>query len=457
VRVGSLRAGIIVLTSALVAAGSLALGVLDSTAAGEPPLLVATRADRVGAVPLQGAALTGSAYVFVEPAATPKVLGVDFYIDSAPPATPSLVEAKAPYDLRGGTVATATAWDTAALSPGVHSVTAVIRTSAGQLTSTAQFTTGITPVPTTPPATSTPTTSAASTSPSPITPPPPSGASDPLVHLSWNGDAATTFTVTWRTQSAGTPAEVRSRRAGTSDAWLTTSGVIKPRGTGSLRSATVSGLAPGQSYEYQVRLDSGWSTSAVTRTVSATGTLSFVYLADTGVIGRADGLAAGTSTVLANVAQLDPQLILGGGDYAYYNTDPRWPTLDGAIDAWFSQMQPLTSRAPLQPAYGNHEVLLGEGFGPWADRFTTPTGVAGKSSTVDTRGTYSYDVGPVHFVSIMAVDETASLPAANRTWITKDITAAKARGARWIIPYMHGVPLGDGSWARCSRASTSPS
>jgi len=396
---------------------------------GAPQLLVSTSATRSGATALAGSTRSGNVYVFVSPPASPAVSGVDFYIDAAPPATPARTENTAPYDLQGGSVTTANAWNLGTVTPGAHTVAAVIRTATSSTTTTATFTVGTGPAPTTTPPTTTP----------------PTTVDDPLVRASWQGDSATTLTFTWRTGDPQTPAEVRLRPAGTA-IWQSATGTAKPAGgLGHQRSATATGLLPGTAYEYQVRVDDGWSATATAGTTSPTMPLSFVYFADTGITGRLDGLSTGTAAVIDAMAAQRPDLLLGGGDYAYYNTDPRWPTLDGAIDAWLTQMQPVMSNAVFMPTYGNHEVLLGEGFDAWADRFATPTGVGGKSSTVDTRGTFSFDAGPVHFVSIMAVDETSGLPSANRTWIADDIRAAQARGMRWVVPYLHGIPLGDGT------------
>jgi hypothetical protein len=163
-----------------------------------------------------------------------------------------------------------------------------------------------------------------------------------------------------------------------------------------------------------------------------------VYVADTGLIGRLDGLATATEQVVEEIAALQPTLVLPGGDYIYYDTDRRYGTLDNTIDVWFNQMQPIAAHVPMMPTYGNQEVLLGEGFSPWAARFPTPAGFDG-------RRYYSFDIGDVHFVSILAVQNTVGLPATALQWIEQDIVAALAAGQRWIIPYFHVSPFADGT------------
>ena len=74
------------------------------------------------------------------------------------------------------------------------------------------------------------------------------------------------------------------------------------------------------------------------------------------------------------------------------------------------------------PTYGNHEVLLGEGYEPWAKRFATPPGFDG-------RRYYSFDAGDVHFVSIFAVANPGSAAGAPRS--TGSRTTSSRPRARW--------------------------
>lgn len=260
------------------------------------------------------------------------------------------------------------------------------------------------------------------------------------VHLAWVNDPSTTLTVLWRTWATSTPSSVQFRRP-EEVAWQTATGGLRPSGTdGTLHEVTLTGLAPDTEYDYRVRADDGtWSAAYRTNTAPAPGPADFdaVYVADTGLVGRSDGLATGTQQVVDEIAALDPDLVLLGGDYAYYNTDTRYGSLDATIDAWFDQMQPVGSQAPMMVSYGNHEILLGEGFEFWAPRFATPAGFDG-------RRFYSFDVGDVHFVSIFAVSDTAGLTSSALQWIEQDMQAARQAGQRWIVPFFHVSPFSDG-------------
>lgn len=260
------------------------------------------------------------------------------------------------------------------------------------------------------------------------------------VHLAWVADPATTLTVVWRTLDPTVPSVVEYRAAG-STAWQSATGATRPSGTtGKLHEVTLSSLTPATTYQYRVQGPGGtWSEIFETRTAPGSGAadFDFIYVADTGLIGRQDGLATGTRQVIDEIAGLNPHLILAGGDFAYFNTDKRFGNLENTIDAWFNQMQPAISRAPVMPAYGNHEALLSEKSSTWAERFPTPPGFDGHRN-------YSFDVGDVHFVAIFAVENDDPLPAATIDWIRQDIQAAQAAGQRWIIPFFHVSPFAEG-------------
>ncbi|MBA2277743.1 MAG: metallophosphoesterase [Chloroflexia bacterium] len=206
-----------------------------------------------------------------------------------------------------------------------------------------------------------------------------------------------------------------------------------------MHEVTLTGLSPATAYEYRVRGDNDdWSQAYVARTAPRRGPADFdaIYLADTGLVGRTDGLTTGTQQIVNEIAAMNPLIVLPGGDYAYYDTDKRYGTLDNSIDAWFNQMQPIAGNSVMMPTYGNHEVQ--EGRSAWAARFPTPTGY-------DSRRNYSFDVGDVHFISILAVNNSSGVTSGQLQWIEQDILAARAAGQRWIVPYFHVTPFADGS------------
>jgi acid phosphatase type 7 len=377
-------------------------------------LLMSSSSNRSNPAPLASKSVAGKIYVFTTPD-----IGVDrvrFYLDDPNMSgTPRKVERNAPYDFAGGTVSTANPFDTTSVSDGSHTITAaVVLTTGGTEVVHATFT-------------------VANDSGTPGTP--------DQVHLAWVGGPSTTLTVVWRTLDAGTPSRVQYRNL-SSTAWLEAVGAERASGTtGKLHQVNLTGLKPSTAYEYRVQGDGGtWSEVYSTRTAPPLGPADFdaVYFADTGLVGRKDGLATGTQQVVDEIAAINPLLVLPGGDYAYFNTDKRYGTHENTIDAWFNQVQPIASRSPMMPTYGNHEVSLDETYRPWADRFPTPDGW-------NNRRSYSFDVGDVHFISVFATSGKNPLGDTQLNWLKQDIAAAKAAGRRWIIPYMHVPAFTDGT------------
>jgi hypothetical protein len=387
---------------------------LQVSDAGTRSLMVSKQANRSSPVALAGSTQSDNIYVLVPDDGT--ITRVRFWLDNPQMSgTPTKTENAAPWDFAGTNTSTGNAhpYDTTKISNGSHTIAAVADLSGGGTeTLDAEFTVANT-----------------------FDRPP------DQIHLTWVQEPSTTLTFVWHTTQTSTPSEVRYRKAGQTS-WMVATGALRPSGTlGTLHEATVTGLSPSTEYEYQLRGDgTAWSPTLSTRTAPPPGPASFdaVYFADTGIIGRNDGLATGTEQVIQEIAALDPLLVLPGGDYAYFDTDKRFGSLNNTIDAWFNQMAPVASRAPMMPTYGNHEALLGEGFEPWSARFPTPDGF-------DDRRNYSFDVGDAHFVSIFAVQGFQGLSSAQLSWIEQDILAAKSRGQRWIIPYYHVSPFADGT------------
>lgn len=261
------------------------------------------------------------------------------------------------------------------------------------------------------------------------------------IHLAWTRDPATTMIVVWRTLDPSAPSVVEYRRQG-EQRWRRATGGPRPSGTeGRLHEVLLEALAPGAKYEYRMAGSRGaWSAIHSFQTAPRPGKpFEAVFLADTGLEGRPDGLATGTREVVAEVAKLNPTVILWGGDGAYYDTDKRFGTLDRTIDFWFNMVMTFAVKAPMMPTYGNHEIFLKEGYLFWADRFPTPEGF-------DNRRYYSFDVGDVHFVSILAADsERGALPETVLRWIDSDLEKGRKAGRKWLIPYLHVALFSDGS------------
>ena len=164
-------------------------------------------------------------------------------------------------------------------------------------------------------------------------------------------------------------------------------------------------------------------------------TFKCIYFADTGLSGRTDGNADGTEAIYEEIERKSPDILLGGGDYAYANRDDRFDRVGDAVDEWFRQAEGMISRFPFFAQYGNHEILLTERYEDWAPRFDHPQGF-------DDQKCYSFDVGTAHIISFFT-----GRPRPQKhhlEWLENDLRDAKAKGEQWIIVYTHEPVFGHG-------------
>jgi hypothetical protein len=263
------------------------------------------------------------------------------------------------------------------------------------------------------------------------------------IHLAWPDDPAHTLAILWMT-GAERPVGCAAIRAVGSEVWrMVHAG--RPAAVGSrgfLHRCDIADLDPGTAYEYRVSgapgAAGGWSPVRRVQTAPARpgGALVAAFLSDVGIAGRPDRLADAASRVVAEIAADAPQLVLGGGDYAYANRDTRFLDPADAIDAWFDQMQPLFATAPFMPSFGNHDIALGEGWEEWAPRLALPRGEEEGRS-------YSFDAGAVHFCALFA---PGHVPARRHLeWLDGDLAAARRAGAPWLVVYQHAPVFAHGA------------
>lgn len=172
------------------------------------------------------------------------------------------------------------------------------------------------------------------------------------------------------------------------------------------------------------------------RTAPASAPFTAVFFSDTGLIGRTDGNANGTEQVYAAIAEENPDLLLGAGDYAYANRDDRFATIPEAIDEWFVQAESLLARHPFFPQYGNHEVLLKERVEQWLGRFACPPGFDGGRS-------YSFRVGNIHFAALYMPDKEV-VQASHVAWLDGDLARARRDGVARLVVFQHESIYGHG-------------
>ncbi len=262
------------------------------------------------------------------------------------------------------------------------------------------------------------------------------------VHLSWTRDPAHTLVIAWKTGALRMPAQAEIRLAAGSEWRRFAAMTVRAAGGGLLHCSAIDGLEPATAYELRVSGDperaEHWSAIHRARTAPARANDPFcaVFFADVGIAARRDGTSDAAPRVIAEMIADAPLVALGGGDYAYADTDTRFFDPADAIDAWFGQMQPLFARAPFMPVFGNHEIELGEGYEEWAPRLALPDGEeAGRS--------YSFDIGAAHFCALHAPGQ---VPAPRHlAWLDRDLAAARRGGASWIVVYQHAAVFGNGT------------
>ena len=118
---------------ALLAFAALFMLLLVPSAAAVGPyqLLASNSSNRSGPTPLDGSTVSGKIYVFTSPD-TSDISRVRFYLDNpTATGTPRRTENIAPYDFAGGTTTAATAFDTATIADGSHSITAAVDLTSG--------------------------------------------------------------------------------------------------------------------------------------------------------------------------------------------------------------------------------------------------------------------------------------------------------------------------------------
>jgi hypothetical protein len=117
--------------------GGPSIGTSSARLTGAPTLLVSTSPNRGAAMPLSGADLTGSVYIFTSDGTDSTdptgIAKVSYWLDdSAMTGSPTHVESFSPYDFVGSASdGTAEAWVTSSVPNGTHTLTEAVTSSSG--------------------------------------------------------------------------------------------------------------------------------------------------------------------------------------------------------------------------------------------------------------------------------------------------------------------------------------
>ena len=205
--------------------------------------------------------------------------------------------------------------------------------------------------------------------------------------------------------------------------------------------ADVDGLSASTAYNYTLRMDgvdlTNGSDQFTTAPAPGTGAVRFVAFGDSG-IGSPEQLA------LAGLMAADRfELMIHLGDIVYGSSATSGPATHTGYQNWFFDVyRDILRGKPFFPTIGNHDDALGSGRA-YRDVFVLPEDSATAAFPDHAERFYSFDYGPVHFVSLDT--ETAFLDPARRqaqvSWLESDLGATTRD---WKVVFFHRPPFSTG-------------
>ena len=304
----------------------------------------------------------------------------------------------------------------------------------------------------------------ASPGPDPMPPSDPNGTRDPRppvtpsqtacsgtfapatdVHQELGQDSETERTIVWNAPMHPM-GSVLQYAAQTDGIWHSLRAVPKKvNGCNATYSVTLSNLVPNTRYNYRVSgaaaTGRAYSPGYGLQPGPATPRSKFkvAFVAGNGLQASAESTEA--DAVLASIKRGHFPLVLGGGGYALSAeaiASGAAANTQQAIDMWKDQASVVTSNSIFAPVLGDTEVastVHQEVAADYAEYLTLTDPNAANPS-------YSYDFGATHFAAVNApslgnIHPQTATGAATLAWLDADLAAARAKGARWIVVYMH--------------------
>jgi len=197
-----------------------------------------------------------------------------------------------------------------------------------------------------------------------------------------------------------------------------------------LHKAEATGLKVNTTYFYRVGDASLglWSAPSTFQTASSSGAFTFIDLADPQAKAYDEGLLAADTFKKALDTVPNSKFIQVNGDLVDNGSvEYQWDWL-------FNNIGPKFLNTTIAPIAGNHDEYAGS----FVDHFDlTPA----PASDTTTGVYYSYDYSNTHFVMLNCNEDAANnLSPTQTAWLTTDVNAAKAKGAKWVIVTMHKGP-----------------
>ena len=187
----------------------------------------------------------------------------------------------------------------------------------------------------------------------------------------------------------------------------------------------LTGLSPGRTYSYVV--EACGSTTGVRSFQSATGAdTSSVHFTAMGDFGTGGSLQSKVLALLGQNGRAG-EFLLTLGDNAYSSgTEAEFQS------NMFKPMAALLRNTPLFPTPGNHEYIT-QNAKPYLDNFYLPA-----NNPAGTERYYSFDWGPVHFVSLdsncLSYPTSECTKALQQAWVKQDLAATTRP---WKVVFFH--------------------
>lgn len=246
-------------------------------------------------------------------------------------------------------------------------------------------------------------------------------ASPSQVHLTWQNDPATTITVQWAAPISATTGFLEyGMTEGTYMARVEAEVVDYEGASHRFFVAEARGLQPATLYHYRVAADNQFTDDRTFTTAQeprANARFKFV------AAGDSRGGYEYFSRAMQAMAQEGPDFILFSGDATLSGNEEEW-------DVWFSAAEPVISKIPLMPTYGNHDALANNYFA----RFALPR----NAPPNDVELYYSFVYGNTRFIILNDNYTFALRPSRldgpQYVWLENELAHAKEE---WIIVVNH--------------------
>ncbi|QDZ18090.1 metallophosphoesterase [Chloropicon primus] len=159
--------------------------------------------------------------------------------------------------------------------------------------------------------------------------------------------------------------------------------------------------------------------------------------------GWGDHKAKRVRDAFVNFTGGDWDLTLGLGDLAYLRGKD-WEYQK----RFFNYLSEENARVPVFTTPGNHDAFTADmklQTGPYFDLFTNPGDGRSGGVPSDHKSYYSFDYGPIHFVSVDSDTLGLHDDPALYAWLEKDLAEARRADYQWIVAYHHQPPYSKGS------------